>query len=73
MEAIMKLITIIGVPAYIAAFFLNVTTWKADLLFALAVAMGLIRFGFYCWKTWQLVRMNEIEIKEREKALAKKK
>lgn len=71
MEGIMKLLTIIGVPAYIGAFFLNLTTWKADILFALAIVMGLIRFGFYCWKTWQIVRMNEIEIKEREKELRK--
>ena len=67
-----KLLTFFGIPAYIGAFLLNITTWKADLLFGLAIAMALIRFGFYCYKTWQIVRMNELEIKEREKKLQKK-
>lgn len=66
-----KLMGIIGIPAYIGAFFLNVTTWKADLLFVAGLVMVAIRFGFYCWKTWQIVRMNELDIKERQKELEK--
>lgn len=69
---VLKILTILGVPAYIGAFFLNLTTWKADILFAFAIVVGVVRFGFYCWKTWQIVRMNELDIKEREKKLQKK-
>lgn len=67
-----KLAGFIGVPAYIGAWFLNITNWKADLLFGVGLIMCLIRFGFYCWKTWQIVRMNELDIKEREKKLQKR-
>lgn len=71
MEAtlIFKIATWIGVTSYIGAIFLNVGTWKADILWGLALMFGVVKFIRYTMKTWQDFRKGELEIKAQKKKI----
>lgn len=56
-----------GFGAYIWAIFLNIGTWKADLLFLFSLLFIVVRFLRYCTKTWQDFRKDEIVIRKMKK------
>lgn len=58
-----------GFMAYISAIFLNIGTWKSDLLFGVAFLFGVARLIFYVVKQLQLRKLREIEIEEKERHL----
>lgn len=57
----------LGITAWLSAVFLNIGTWKSDILFALAVLLALTRLVFTCIKQIQLKRLRDLELKERQK------
>lgn len=59
----------LGIGSYIGAIILNVGTWKADLLWFLALMFGVVKFIRYCVKTWQDFRKGEIDIKIQRKKI----
>lgn len=59
----------IGIPGSIAAFILNINTWKSDFIFYVGATFLVVRVLAYCWRTWQLIRQNELDIKKRKKDL----
>ena len=64
---IFTIITWLGISSYIGAIILNVGTWKADILWGLALLFGVARFIRYSIKTWQDFRRGELEIKAQRK------
>lgn len=57
----------VGVGSYIGGIFLNLSTWKADLLFLCGLAFMLLKFIRLTIRTWQSYRREEIELKELKK------
>ena len=68
-KALVWLSNMLGYPLYGYVFFLFINTWKADLLFFIAVLHALARLYFYIRKNWQGVTITDIEIEEKEKEL----
>jgi hypothetical protein len=64
---ILKIITWLGVSSYIGAIWLNIGTWKADILWGLALMFGVVKFIRYSVKTWQDFRKEELNIKAQRK------
>lgn len=56
-----------GIISYVWAIFLNLKTWKADVLFLLGAAFLLMKFIRLTIKTWQEYRKEELEIKAIQK------
>lgn len=54
-------LTIFGVLSYIAGIFLNINTWKADILFLCGLAFVLLKFIRLTIRTWQSYKREEIE------------
>jgi hypothetical protein len=52
-----------GFVSYLWALFLNVGSWKGDILALLGFAFILVKFIRLCIRTWQDYRKEEIEIK----------
>jgi len=69
MEAKLFLIVLswVGVTSYIGAIWLNIGTWKADVLWFLALMFGVVKFIRYSMKTWQDFRKGELDINEQRK------
>jgi hypothetical protein len=59
----------LGVGSYIGAIILNIGSWKADILWGLAVMFGVVKFIRYSVKTWQDFRKGELEIKAQQKKI----
>lgn len=53
----------IGLSSYIAGVFLNIGTWKADILAVFGFAFILLKFIRLTIKTWQSYKREEIELK----------
>lgn len=51
----------VGLGSYIAGIFLNLSTWKADLLFLCGLAFMLLKFIRLTIRTWQAYKREEIE------------
>lgn len=51
----------IGLGSYVAGIFLNLKTWKADLLFLCGIAFMLLKFIRLTISTWQSYKREEIE------------
>lgn len=66
---ILKFFTWVGATSYIGSLFINAGTWKADVLWGLAVMFGGVKLVRYCMKTWQDFRKGEIEIKIQRKKI----
>ena len=66
---ILKVITWLGVSSYIGAIYLNIGSWKADLLWGLALMFGVVKFIRYSIKTWQDFRKGELDIKAQRKKI----
>lgn len=64
---ILKIATWLGVTSYVGAIWLNIGTWKADVLWFLAFMFGVVKFIRYSMKTWQDFRKGELEIKAQRK------
>jgi len=56
-----------GVASYIAAILLNLGTWKADILFVIAVLFGVLGAIRRAVKTWHEYKKGELEIKAMKK------
>lgn len=69
MEAklLLTVLSWIGVGSYIAGIFLNLSNWKADVLFGCGLAFMLLKFVRLVIRTWQSYRREEIELKELKK------
>lgn len=61
------ILTALGLTSYIGAIFLNIGTWKANSLWALAFMFGAVKLIRYCMRTWQEFRKGEIDIKIQRK------
>ena len=70
-KLVIHIILASGFGAYIWAIFLNIGTWKADMLFGVAFLFMVVRFIRYCAKTWQEYRKGEIQIKMLRKNIEK--
>lgn len=68
-KLILTIFTWLGCGSYIAAILLNIGTWKADVLWVLAVLFGVVKLIRYGMKTWQEYRKGELEIKIQEKEI----
>lgn len=67
-KLIITVINVLGITSYVSAIILNIGSWKADILWGLAVLFGIVKFIRYSLKTWQDYRRGEIEIEsERHK------
>lgn len=66
---ILKIATWLGVTSYVGAIWLNIGTWKADVLWFLALMFGVVKFIRYSMKTWQDFRKGELEIKAQKKKI----
>jgi len=66
---ILKIATWFGVSSYVAAIYLNVGSWKADVLWGLALMFGVVKFIRYSMKTWQDFRKGELDIKAQRKKI----
>lgn len=62
-------LTILGAISWISAVILHAGTWKADVLWFIAVMFAGVKFIRYCMKTWQDFRKGEIEIKVQKKKI----
>jgi hypothetical protein len=51
----------IGFSSYIAGIFLNIGSWKSDILFLSGMAFILLKFIRLTIKTWQSYKREEIE------------
>ena len=51
----------VGVGSYVAGIFLNIKTWKADVMFLCGLAFVLLKFIRLTIKTWQSYKREEIE------------
>jgi hypothetical protein len=56
-----------GFGAYLFAIFLNIGTWKADLLFFMGAAFIILKFIRLSIRTWQDYKRTEIEIRIKRK------
>ncbi len=70
---------IIGIPIYTYAMLLNITTWKSDVLFIVALLLGGLKAYHDIMRNKREEKkanlenkLKEIEIREREKALRKR-
>lgn len=63
MEAkiILTVLSWIGFSSYIAGIFLNIGTWKSDIMFSTGMAFILLKFVRLGIKTWQSYKREEIE------------
>lgn len=68
-KIILTIFTWLGVTSYVWALFINSGTWKADVLWGLAVMFGVIKVIRYGAKTWQEFRRDELEIKAQKKKI----
>jgi len=68
-KLILTIMTWLGVSSYIGAIWLNVGSWKADVLWFLALMFGVVKFIRYSMKTWQDFRKGELEIKAQKKKI----
>lgn len=66
-KIIFSVLSALGITSYITAILLNIGTWKADILFGIAVLFGIVKFIRYTIRTWQDYRRGEIEIKNLQK------
>lgn len=71
MEAklIILILNIIGISSYFGAIWLNIGSWKADVLWFLAVLFGVVKFIRYTLKTWQDFRKTELDLKAQKKKI----
>lgn len=61
------IITVLGVPTYIWAVFLNIGTWKGDLLLFLSVLFAFFKLVFFIARKLQDWQERRIEIKAKRK------
>jgi hypothetical protein len=61
-KIIFSVLSVLGITSYVGAILLNIGTWKADILFGIAVCFGIAKFIRYSIKTWQDYRKGELEI-----------
>jgi hypothetical protein len=57
----LTVLSYIGLGSYIAGVFLNIGTWKADLLAVFGFAFILLKFIRLTIRTWQSYKREEIE------------
>lgn len=62
-KLIVAILTWVGFSSYVGAIFLNIGTWKADLLVVFGGAFMLLKFIRLTMKTWYECQRQEIEIK----------
>lgn len=53
----------IGLGSYIAGIWLNIGSWKGDVLFLCGLAFMLLKFIRLTLRTWQSYKREEIELK----------
>lgn len=66
-KLILTIITIVGIPSYIGAMMLNLGNWKGNVLFCLAAAFGLFKFGRLVWRTIMEAKERNIELKAKKR------
>jgi len=66
LKALVWISNFLGYPLYGYVFFLFINTWKADLLFFIAMLHAVARLYFYIRKNSQSVTMTDLEIEEKE-------
>ena len=66
---IIKVATWLGITSYVGAIILNAGTWKADVLWFLALMFGVVKFIRYTMKTWQDFRKGELDIKAQRRKI----
>jgi hypothetical protein len=66
-KVLVMIASILGVPIYGWAIWLNIGSWKANVLFCLAVTFMILRIVFYFVKSWQDSRLREWEFKQKVK------
>jgi len=68
-KLILTIGTWLGVTSWVSAVILNAGTWKADVLWGLALMFAVVKFIRYSIKTWQDFRKGELEIKAQRKKI----
>lgn len=64
-KTLMLAISLIGVPSSVLAIWLNIATWKADVIWALAALFWLFKLFRACMRWRQEYIEKQIEIKEK--------
>lgn len=64
-KVLVMIASILGFPIYGWAIWLNIGSWKANVLFCLAVTFMILRIVFYFVKSYQDTRLREWEYKQK--------